>query len=131
VEADEVIRRYRKWAIMHAEVGDSRKANYAFGKLIALKDKLFEAGPEQARIVMRMLDDDNVHVRFNAAFDTLSIDPEVALPVLREIAAGERGVSRLSAEHTLEQWRDGTLKLPYRKRPATAKPAAGATDDDA
>lgn len=113
---DQVIREYRRLAIVHGGSSDIPKANRAYKKLVALKRELFEAGPDSAQVIMTLLDDENIYVRFNAAFDTLSLDPDVALPVLRELAAGPRGETRLSAERTLEFWNAGTLELPEWKQ---------------
>ena len=114
---DRMMREYRRLAIVHGGSSNISKANRAYKKLIALKRKLFESGPDTAGALMTLLDDDNIHVRFNAAFDTLSLDPDAALPVLRELATGPRSETRWSAERTLEFWHAGTLELPAWKQP--------------
>ena len=88
---DQVIREYRRLAIVHGGSPNIPKANRAYKKLERLTRKLFEAGPDSARVIMTLLDDENIFVRFNAAFDTLSLDPDVAVPVLRELAAWPAG----------------------------------------
>lgn len=112
-----MMREYRRLAIVHGGSPNIRKANRAFKKLDKLTRQLFEAGPDTARVIMTLLDDEDIHVRYNAAFDTLSIDPDAALPVLRELAAGPPSETRWSAERTIEFWHAGTLELPEWKQP--------------
>ncbi len=117
MDTGRVIGEYRSLAILHGTSSDSRKANRAYDKLLALKRQLFEAGPDTARLVLTLLDDENIHVRYNAAFDALSLDPDLALSVLQELAAGPRSATRLDAEDTIAFWNAGTLELPDWKRP--------------
>ena len=114
---DQMTREYRRLAIVHGGSPNIPKANRAYKKLVALKRKLFEAGLDAAQVIMTLLDDESIFVRFHAAFDTLSLDPDLALSVLRELAAGPRSETRLSAERTLEFWNAGTLELPEWKQP--------------
>ena len=117
MEMDRVIREYRRLAIVHGSSPDIPKANRAYKKLEQLTRDLFEAGPETAQVIMTLLDDDNIYVRYNAAFDALSLEPDAALSVLHELAAGPRGEIRLDAEDTIKFWHADTLELPEWKQP--------------
>ncbi len=116
METGRMIDKYRRLAIVHGESESVSKANQAYNQLNALKRRMFETGPETARVIMVLLNDENPHVRFNAAFDTLSIDPDKALPVLHKLAQ-EMGEAPLSALRTLDFWKAGTLELPDWKKP--------------
>ena len=58
------------------------------------------------------LSDSNVGVRMFAAYGLLQTSPDVAVPILKEIAQRE-GIHSLTASVTFEQWKSNTLIYPF------------------
>jgi hypothetical protein len=111
----ELIERYRKAAIRYGvaiDAGKSRVANKAFDEGLRLSYYFRRGGSEMQRTFLSLLEDENVWVRYKAATYALEFAPSEAVPVLRKIAAGTRGIVCLLAETILKQWETGTLHLP-------------------
>lgn len=112
----EPLERYREAAMAHGEAsteGNARRANRAFGRLTRIRQQLRQAGPEQARSILTLLDDESVFVRKAAAVDALELAPEAGVQVLRAIAEGPVSPTRGSADTLLDQWMNGTFEKTW------------------
>lgn len=111
---DQLITEYRKAAIIHgeaSEAGNARRCNAAYDELTRIRRQLRQAGPEHARKILTLLDDENRSVRSWAAVDALDLSPDDGVRVLREVASGPRGMVRLDAEMVLKLWDAGEWKI--------------------
>ncbi len=111
----DLLRRYRQAAIVHGTASDPRVGNAAHDELGRIRRNLFAAVPSYCGAILKLLEDENVHVRLVAGFDALTLAPEDGLRVLRAIAAGPEDEVQFHAEMILEQWNKGELDLqPWR-----------------
>ena len=92
------------------ENGDYRKGNKAFKQIIKIIKYLKGLG--RVSELEALLSDSNVGVRMFAAFGLLQTSPDVAVPILKEIAQRE-GIHSLTARTTLEEWESNTLIYPF------------------
>jgi hypothetical protein len=110
----ELTARYAQTASFYAQAidaCDSKTANKQYDVLAAIEKELKKRPEGHAAITNAMKSDDR-GVRYCAAILALSVSPREAEAVLEEIASGPRGMLRLSAEVTLEEWRKGNFE-PY------------------
>ena len=84
------------------ENGDYRKGNKAFKQIIQIIKYLKDLG--RVNELEALLSDSNVGV--------LQTSPDVAVPILKEIAQRE-DIHSLTANATLEQWKSNTLIYPF------------------
>ena len=108
-----LIERYIQAAQAHGAAtqrGDYKEANCQHDRIIkALKG--LRALPEGEReALLEMLRNYDANVRAWAATYLLFLAPDIAVPMLEEIAA-EPGIVGFNAEVTLREFRNGTLKL--------------------
>ena len=92
------------------ENGDYKKGNKAFKQIIQIIKYLKELG--RVNELEALLSDSNVGVRMFAAYGLLQTSPDVAVPILKEIAQRE-DIHSLTAKVTLEQWESNTLIYPF------------------
>ena len=92
------------------ENGDYKKGNKAFKQIIQIIKYLKELG--RVNELEALLSDSNVGVRMFAAYGLLQTSPDVAVPILKEIAQGE-DIHSLTAKVTLEEWESNTLIYPF------------------
>lgn len=92
------------------ENGDYKKGDKAFKQIIQIIKYLKELG--QVNELEALLSDSNVVVRIFAAYGLLQTSPDVAVPILKEIAQRE-DIHSLTAKLTLEQWESNTLIYPF------------------
>lgn len=92
------------------ENGDYKKGNEAFRQIIQIIKYL--KGLERVNELEALLSDSNVGVRMFAAFGLLQTSPDIAVPILKEIAQRE-DIHSLTARTTLEEWESNTLIYPF------------------
>lgn len=92
------------------ENGDYKKGNKAFKQIIQIIKYL--KGLERVNELEALLSDSNVGVRMFAAFGLLQTSPDVAVPILKEIAQRE-DIHSLTASVTLELWKSKALIYPF------------------
>lgn len=92
------------------ENGDYRKCNKAFKQIIQIIKYLKDLG--RVNELEALLSDSNVGVRMFAAYGLLQTSPDIAVPILKEIAQRE-DIHSLTANATLEQWKSNTLIYPF------------------
>ena len=92
------------------ENGDYKKGNNAFDRVIHILKHLKELG--KLNELEALLSDSNVGVRMFAAFGLLQTYPDVAVPILKEIAQRD-DIHSLTANETLKQWESKALIYPF------------------
>lgn len=92
------------------ENGDSKKGNKAFKQIVQIIKYLKGLG--RVNEFEALLSDSNVGVRMFAAYGLLQTSPDVAVPILKDIAQRE-DIHSLTAKATLEQWESNTLIYPF------------------
>lgn len=92
------------------ENGDYKKGNKAFKQIIQIIKYL--KGLERVNELEALLSDYNVGVRMFAAYGLLQTSPDVAVPILKEIAQRE-DIHSLTASVTLELWKSKALIYPF------------------
>lgn len=110
---EELLRLYETAAREHGEALDKSNpetANRAHDLVTAIRHELKERGSEM--ILVPLLRSPEGRVRSWAATHLLEIAPDEAVPVLEDLANGERGYLRLGSEMVLKEWRAGRLRLP-------------------
>jgi HEAT repeat protein len=111
----ELIKAYRRAAILHGTAtteGPPKVANKAFEECTRLSHFFRRGDADRKQVFLSLLDDENLFVRSSAAVHALEIDPDQAVAVLEEIAAGPRSWVRMGAEIILERWKDGSFHIP-------------------
>ena len=92
------------------ECGDYKKGNNAFDRIIQILKYLKGLG--KTNELEALLSDSNVGVRMFAAYGLLQTSPDVAVPILKEIAQRE-DIHSLTASVTLELWKSKALIYPF------------------
>jgi hypothetical protein len=113
---DALVEEYRQFALAYGaamEAGRHRRANRAFDKLLRIRRALRQAGPEHARKLLRLLNDDSVYVRLSVATDAIELSPQDAERVLTNIAQEAQGMIGFEAEMTLKYWKKGEFTVPW------------------
>lgn len=113
----QVVRRYAEAALAHMEAsnkGDYRAANKAHDIIVSIYATLRREGYGAQVTLLPLLKHPSAGVRAWAGAHALEFAPEQAEPVLQQLA-GEPGAVGLSAEMTLQQWKEGTLRFPERE----------------
>ena len=103
---------YEKAALLHGhslDEGNSRVANRQYDVLERLRKELQGRGHEGRAVILHLLASRERWIRLVAAGDSLRFEPKQALPVLEELAATPTGACSLTAEITLDAWRNGKL----------------------
>lgn len=106
---------YKELAISHGQAtiaGDYKAANKAHDLIAAIYRELRFRGSDAQFALLVLLDDSNRRVRCWAAAHALEFAPDQGEKVLVEIAESEPGPTRLSAEMTIQEWRQGKLQFP-------------------
>ena len=88
----------------------NKKGNEAFRQIIQIIKYL--KGLERVNELEALLSDYNVGVRMFAAYGLLQTSPDVAVPILKEIAQRE-DIHSLTASVTLELWKSKALIYPF------------------
>lgn len=110
-----LIRLYAEAAAMHGKAsaeGDYENANHQYDIIATVYRELRARGRDNQLTLLGLLQDNNPSVRLWAASHALEFAPEEGEPVLVELYNSERGLHRLNAEMTLEEWRKGALVFP-------------------
>jgi hypothetical protein len=89
--------------------GNSKQANKCHAELAKLHRKLRAQGEAAQGELLGLLEHPEPAVRIWAATHVLEFAPERGEPVLARIAQEEAAPLSLSAEFTLERWREGAL----------------------
>lgn len=93
------------------ENGDyNKKGNKAFKQIIQIIKYLNGLG--RVNELEALLSDSNVGIRMFAAYGLLQTSPDVAVPILKEIAQRE-DIHSLTANETLKQWESKALIYPF------------------
>lgn len=92
------------------EEGDYKKGNKAFEQIIQIIKYLNKF--ERLNELEALLRDSDVGVRMFAAYALLQTSPNIAVPILKEIAK-RKDIHSLTAKTTLEQWESNTLIFPF------------------
>lgn len=111
-DIDKVLSTFKTLAATQAaatENGDYKKGNKAFWQIIQIIKYLNGIG--RVNELEALLSDSNVGVRMFAAYGLLQAFPDVAVPILKEIAQRE-DIHSLTAKATLEEWESNTLIYP-------------------
>ena len=104
--ADE-LSRFERAAIEHGEAtenGDGKRANRNYYKLANAVKAIRGYGASGSDALVTLLDHSNPHVKCWAASYLLSVAPERAVAVLRELSQGS-GIAAFDAKMTLREWR--------------------------
>jgi hypothetical protein len=113
VQMTSAIERFEQAAIDHGKymkTGNSAACNRAYDKgRQALRELRIQPDRGQTAL-LGLLNHDDDSVRVWAATDLLSLNSELAIPVLERIAAGA-GVVAFDALMVLKEWRAGRLKV--------------------
>jgi hypothetical protein len=111
---DELVANYRIAASAHRRAtarGDHVAANGHHEVVAAIYRELRRRGITAQNELLPLLKDPDPAIKGWAAAHALEFAPDVAEPVLAEIASG-RGMQALNAEMTLDVWRKGKLSFP-------------------
>lgn len=114
-EITELVKAYSDAAVDHGRasaVGDYMMANLRAKELISIYQELRARGREAQGALLPILENHDANARLWAAVHALEFAPERSEPVLVQLASGPNGPSRLDAEWSLRQWREGTLRFP-------------------
>ena len=93
------------------EQGDAPRANRNYHRLIKTRNRIISLGENGIDALLGLLKHENPGVRCWVATHLIQTHPEKAIPVLEHVAEGD-GLCSLSAEIVLQEWRNGTLKVP-------------------
>ncbi|MCL2182855.1 MAG: DUF2019 domain-containing protein [Chitinispirillia bacterium] len=113
---EELAAEYAKYAGEHGqatEVGDYKKGNKAWKKLIKIYLQIEEEGCLVHPLFREMLSSPDPGVRSWAATHSLKICPKEAEAVLADVGKTPRSLVALCARTILEEWKKGTLDLSY------------------
>jgi hypothetical protein len=108
----ELTARFEQAASLHAqglEEGNPKTANKQHDILVTVEEELRRRRAEGRAAILSLMRSKDRGVRLCAAATALNFAPDQAEPVLKEIAGGPPGVTRLTAEVTLEEWRKGNI----------------------
>lgn len=89
--------------------GNSKQANKSHAEVTELHRMLRARGEAAQRELLGLLEHPDLAVRSWAATHALEFAPECGVPVLEKIAEQGPVPLCLSAEFTLERWREGSL----------------------
>lgn len=87
-------------------------ANRAHDLITKIAHELHERGTDGRNELLSLLRNCDSSVRLWAAVHSLGFASSEAESVLEDIAAGQPGLLRLSAEVSLTDWRNAQLKIP-------------------
>jgi hypothetical protein len=113
-ELDTLIEKYRISSAKHGsalEAAKPKAANKEFDTILALKKELRSRGEEGWQRLRPLLQAQEQGTRYWAAAFLLDFVPDEAERVLSELASIPKSFVGLSAELTLNKWKNGTLKL--------------------
>jgi len=113
---EELVAEYAKYASEHGqamEVGDYKKTNRAYDKVIKLYLQIEEQGGLVHPLFKEMLSSPDLGVRTWAAVHSLKVSTEVAEATLADIAKIPKSIVAFCAETTLEEWKKGRFTLSY------------------
>jgi hypothetical protein len=111
---EELISEYAEYASQHGEGiehGDHKKANKAHDKLIKIYHQIKEREALNHPMFKGLLFSSDPGVLGWAATHSLAISPKEAETVLIELGKIPNSLIAFSANMTLEEWRNGRLKL--------------------
>jgi hypothetical protein len=114
-QVEALVRRYAEAAGQHGratEAGDHKKANQAHEAIASVYRELRSRGLEAQRALLVLLDDSEPGVRLWAASHALEFSPADGERVLSSMANVPKSFLSFSADMTLRQWREGTLRFP-------------------
>lgn len=110
---DELREMFKEASTTHGETtlsGDYKVGNRAFALIERVYKEL--ARRDCLQIALKpLLFDQNVSVKTWAASRMLPIDTDVAVRVLKEVAAEDNGILSFNARMVLEQWEKGELSF--------------------
>ncbi len=95
-----------------SSTGDYRTANKEWTIITSVYRELRSRGSEAQLALLELVSSPDDYVRSWAAAHALEFAPEVAEPVLTELANRPRGLASLDAEMALREWRAGKLHFP-------------------
>ena len=93
--------------------GNPRAANRKSDTLVAIIKELRSRGPEAQHQLLKLLADPEPSTRYWTASAVLEIAPNEAEQVLEELSRTQRNTLGVSADLTLEQWREGIFNPPW------------------
>jgi len=115
-----LVERYIEIASLVGRIGvdDSRAGNRAHKRLTGVVRQLAAFGEDAKRVMMPLLDHENVDVRLYTAAQVLAsrTAEEAEKRRAEEVCESARrlpGLAGFSAEMTLKEWRDGKLGPPF------------------
>lgn len=92
------------------EAGDYKTTNLQYDKLKKIRANLRTIGKHAFEEIIPLISNENIYVRYNAAFSIIPIEPEKARNTLNEIA-NSRGIIAFTSKMTLQEWVNGNLKF--------------------
>jgi Domain of unknown function (DUF2019) len=108
-----LVQQYRIAAEAHGKCTyssvSSNATNAAFARLQVIFQRLVMEGDD--RELLELYDDKDSWVQIWAASHTLEIEEERASAKLQELATTRYGLTRATAQLTLQEWRLGNLRL--------------------
>lgn len=114
LELDALIEKYKAASARHGSAlseAKSKVANKEFDTLMALEKELRSRGEQAWQRLRPLLQAPEQGTRYWAATFLLEFVPDEAERVLGELASIPKSLVGLSAELTLNKWKNGTLKL--------------------
>jgi len=94
------------------ENGNFRKGNAAFDRMLAVLAELRRHVDRGESVLVELLDHPNEWVKLGAATHLLPLREELANAVLEKLASGPRSMIEFNAKMVLQEWRNGSLKVP-------------------
>jgi hypothetical protein len=96
----------------YAESGDFKRGNAAFDRKLAALAELRRHSDRGESVLVELLDHPSEWVKLSAATHLLPLRPELASPILDELASGPRSDVEFDARMVLRECRAGRLKVP-------------------
>ncbi|HKX11032.1 MAG TPA: DUF2019 domain-containing protein [Stellaceae bacterium] len=110
---EQLIERYVKVSLEQfdaTQIDDDETYNELFDEISAISKVLRDRGGDAHRALLPLLDHENAQVRFNAAHDLLTIEPQRARAALEWVARWGPGPQRGSAGMSLRSLDSGQYK---------------------
>ena len=109
---DELLATLPKWAIAEGErrlSGNSKATNKAYDQLHSTLKILIEK--EWDNSILDFLNDENVWVQLWASAHCLELNEKLSVRKLEELIEKDASIAGMSAEYTLEGWKNGGLRV--------------------
>jgi len=110
----DILLQFERYSVLWNEANEKveyKKGNRYFSQAMTCAKKLYEK--KSLDNLLPFVTNDNVGVRFLAAFVLLPFHKDLCEMTLQEIAEGNNGIGSFDAKMTLQEWKKGNLVFPY------------------